>query len=57
MSPDKTIEERVGICEEMQKEYMKRVVRLENKLLGALGVGVVLVLGMIANIAIALLKK
>lgn len=57
MSPDKTPEERLGILETMQDEYMKRVERLENKLIGVLGFGIILLLGMVANIAIALIKK
>lgn len=63
-----TIEEKVGVlekahedCERHQSEryegIMKRIERLENKLTGALGIGILLVLTTLANIAIALLKK
>jgi hypothetical protein len=68
MGKQQTIEERVGILEqgkedcqfqqtERYKEMMKRVERLENKLTGALGIGVILILTTLANIAIALLKR
>lgn len=56
MSPDKTVEERIGILETLSEEYMKRIERLENKLLGALGVGILLILASVANIAIAIWK-
>lgn len=39
------------------KEVMKRIERLENKLIGALGIGVLLLLTQLASIAIALIKK
>lgn len=68
MSPDKTVEERIGIletrevdCQKQQEErymgLMNRVERLENKLIGALGIGVVLMLGIVANIILTLIKK
>lgn len=38
-------------------ETMKRIERLENKMTGALGVGIVIILTTLANIALALLKK
>ncbi len=57
MAKPPTIEERVGILEAINKDVMKRVERLENKLIGALGIGAVLVLGMVANIILTLLKK
>lgn len=68
MGPDKTIEERVGVVEqaredcqatqaERYKEAMKRIERIENKMIGALGIGVILILGVLANIAIAIFKK
>lgn len=66
--PNKTVQERVGIlehshedCRNMQVEryegMMKRIERVENKLTGALGVGIVIILTMLANIAVALFKK
>lgn len=57
MEVQKTPEERIGILEALNKDIMKRVERLENKLIGALGIGVILILTTLANIAIALLKK
>lgn len=57
MGNPKTTEERVGILEALHEDVMKRVERLENKAVGALGVGVVITLGIIANIIISLLKK
>lgn len=40
-----------------EKEAMKRIERLENKMTGALGVGIVIILTMLANIVVALVKK
>ncbi len=57
MGKPPTTEERVGILEALNKDIMKRVERLENKVVGALGVGVVITLGIIANIIVTLLKK
>lgn len=57
MGNNKTVEERVGILEALNKDIMSRVERLENKLIGALGIGVILVLGMVANIIVSLIKK
>ena len=37
-------------------EAMKRIERIENKMVGALGIGILLVLGLVANIIIVLLK-
>lgn len=67
MNAPKTIEERVGILEkgeedcqgkqdERYKGMMKRIERIENKLVGALGIGIVVILGLIANIVIAIVK-
>ena len=39
------------------KEIMAQVEWLKNKLFGALGIGIVLILTVLANIAIALLKN
>lgn len=57
MAKPPTIEERVGILEALHKDVMKRVERLENKLIGALGLGILLALGIAANIIVTLLKK
>lgn len=68
MGAPKTVEERVGILEkgevdcqgrqkERYEEVMYRVKRLENKLTGALGIGIILILTTLANVAIALFKN
>ena len=63
-NPPKTIEERVGILERADEDCqtkhigsMKRIERVENKLIGALSIGVVVLLGIVGNIIITLLKK
>jgi len=63
-NPPKLIEERVGIleradedCQSKHTEEMKRIERVENKLIGALSIGVVVLLGIVGNIIITLLKK
>jgi len=68
MGKPQTTEERVVSleqasfdCANMQKErfdgLMKRVERLENKLIGALGLGVVVLVGVAVNILLTLVKK
>jgi hypothetical protein len=67
VAPSKEIEERVGIlershedCQDKQDErygeVMKRVERIENKMIGALGIGAVLLLGIVINIILTLAR-
>lgn len=47
----------MAVVEALNKDVMKRVERLENKLIGALGIGAIAVVGIVIQIILTVFKR